>query len=159
MQCCRAGIGTTLHPPGEFFKKLQGTNVDSAAIIQDFRDTMRNIKAPPVCPQLQRNININQDLASSTHIFVHHNATCKPLQSPYDRPYRVLSRANKFFTLDVNGCKDMVSQERLKPTYLETEPQNTETLPTEKSPDAAVPRNTRSGKRLHFPNRLMYAIP
>lgn len=98
LQCSVAELvyGTTLHPPGEFFKKLPDTNVDSAAIVQDFQDTMRNIKAPLVCPQLQRNIYINQDLASSTHIFVRHNATCKPLQSPYDGPCRVLRTANKF---------------------------------------------------------------
>ncbi len=38
---------------------------------------------------------------------------CSPLQPPYDSPYMVLARAEKFFTLDINGHLDTVSIDRL----------------------------------------------
>ena len=43
------------------------------------------------------------------HVFVRHDAVKKPLQAPYDGPYSVIKRDNKFFTMNVNGSKDTVS--------------------------------------------------
>ena len=84
---------------------------------------MRNLKAPPVRPQPQRNVHVSRDLAACTHVFVRHDGIRKPLQPTYDGPYRVVERAEIFFTIDYNGRDDTVSLDRLKPAYLESEPQ------------------------------------
>ena len=44
-------------------------------------------------------------------------------ESPYDGPYKVLERTDKFFTPDFGGQKDTVSLDRLKPAYLEISPE------------------------------------
>nr|CDS32302.1 gag pol polyprotein [Hymenolepis microstoma] len=49
-------------------------------------------------------------------------AVKKPLQPPYDGPYKVLQRNPKYFILDRSGTKDSVSIDRLKPAYLEPPP-------------------------------------
>jgi hypothetical protein len=121
---------------------------------------MRNLKAPPVRPQPQRNVHVSRDLAACTHVFVRHDGIRKPLQPTYDGPYRVVERAEKFFTIDYNGRDDTVSLDRLKPAYLESEPQQVPSPPLPAGTTSELPtRVTRSGRRVHFPDRLAYAIP
>ena len=158
LQCSVAELvyGTTLRLPGEFFEKeALHTVMDPAALVRDLRDVMRNLKAPPVRPQPQRNVHVSRYLAECTHVFVRHDGIRKPLQPTYDGPYRVIERAEKFFTIDYNGRNDTVSLDRLKPAYLESEPQQVPSPPL----PAGTTRVTRSGRRVHFPDRLAYAIP
>ena len=81
-------------------------------------------------------------MGSTTHVFVHHNAIRKPLQPPYDSPYCVLKQADKHYTLDITGHPEVISVDRLKPAYLEsnlvndihTPTQATSTAPPKESP-------------------------
>ena len=65
---------------------------------------MQQLKAVPP-RQHQNKIYVSSDLLNCSHAFVHRDSVCKPLQQPYDGPYQILSRAEKHFTLDVNGKK------------------------------------------------------
>nr|CDS32283.1 gag pol polyprotein [Hymenolepis microstoma] len=60
-----------------------------------------------------------KDLSTCPFTFVRMDTVKKPLQPPYDGPYKVLKRRPKYFILDLNGTKDSVSIDRLKPTHLE----------------------------------------
>nr|VZH97631.1 unnamed protein product [Spirometra erinaceieuropaei] len=95
----------------------------------------------------------------------------RPLQQPYDGPFRVLSRKDKYFTIDRGGRTDVVSIDRLKAAY--TEPLPTSpieqpplgTLPLAISQTPFTPNNpasslipqtpplTRSGRHVRFPDR------
>nr|CDS30913.2 gag pol polyprotein [Hymenolepis microstoma] len=50
-------------------------------------------------------------------LFVRVDIVKKPLQSPYDRPYKAIKRKLKCFILDHNDTKVSVSIDRLKPVY------------------------------------------
>ena len=39
------------------------------------------------------------------------------LQAPYNGPFKVVHRTDKYFTLDINGRQDSVSINMLKPSY------------------------------------------
>ena len=54
-------------------------------------------------------------------MFVRHDAIRKQLQRPYDGPYRVFMRADKHYTLVIAGPPEVVSLDRLKPAYLESD--------------------------------------
>ena len=58
-------------------------------------------------------------MGSTMHVFVCHDAICKPLQLPYDSPCYVLKHADKHYTLDITGCPEVVALDCLKPAYLE----------------------------------------
>ncbi|XP_011406350.1 PREDICTED: sulfated surface glycoprotein 185-like [Amphimedon queenslandica] len=53
----------------------------------------------------------------STHVVVRRDSVKRPLQCPYDGPYKVL---NKYFTIDLQGKHDNVSIDQLKPAYFES---------------------------------------
>ena len=171
LQCSTAELVycTILRLPGEFFQQsTTDTPPDPTTLITRLRDTMRDIKATPVRPQPQRNIHVSKDLSSCTHVFVSHDAVRKPLQQPCDGPYRVLDK------IDINGRQDTVSLDRLKPTHLA--PTNQPNGPVISHPSPSAPplshppspppslssppttrpiRTTRSGRHVHFPQRLM----
>ena len=116
----------------------------------------------------QRKSNIARGLSTCTHVFVRHDAVRKPLQPPYDGPFPVLKRTLKHFTLYINGRRDTVSIDRLKPAHLDiatdhlspTNNLNNPTTGTTTDQPQAVttptttPTRTRSGRRVHFPNYL-----
>ena len=72
---------------------------------------MCELRAVSVREQSQRNAYtyISKDLTNCTHVFVRNPTVRKPLQQPYDGPFRVINRAT--FTLDLNGRSDTVSLE------------------------------------------------
>ena len=121
---------------------------------------MQQLRGSPVRKQLQRKPYTSRDIGSTTHVFVRHDAICKPLHLPYDGPYRVLKLADKHYTymLDIAGRPKVVSLDCLKPAYLksdlvtdvDTPTQATSTVPPTESPLTI----TRSGRRVHNPVRF-----
>ena len=123
LQCSTAELvyGTTLRLPGEFFQSSSNALPplpDPTTFVARLRDAMRDLRATPVRTQPQRNAYVSKDLSSCTHVFIHHDMVRKPLQQPYDGPYRVVSTADKHFKVDIKGRQDIVSLDRLKPTHV-----------------------------------------
>ncbi|GFU95296.1 hypothetical protein TNCV_4308951 [Trichonephila clavipes] len=86
----------------------------------------------------------------------------RPLQQPYDGPFKVLQRKDKVFFLDINGKRVSVSIDRCKPAFfLNTEdlqlPQTKNETPAtvDHDPTASTPTqpSTRSGRKVHLPTR------
>ncbi|KAJ8914152.1 hypothetical protein NQ315_016230 [Exocentrus adspersus] len=69
-------------------------------------------------------LELQKDLAVSSHVFVRHDAARGSLQPPYDGPYEVRRRSEKNYTLHINGKDVRINIERLKPAYGLTEEQN-----------------------------------
>ena len=156
LQCSAAELiyGTTLRLPGDFFQSsVSPTAIDAAAFVKDLREVMHKLNPTLVRPQPQRNVYVSDYLSLCSHVFVCHDGVCKPLQSPYDGPYRVFERIDKYFILDHSGHRDKVSLDRLKPAYLESIPQTSHSLPPppQQSLPTPPPRVTRSGRHVHFP--------
>ena len=94
-----------------------------------------------------------------------------PFNIPYDGPYRVLQRADKHFTIELGGQKEVVSLDRIRPAYLESSlevlpsTQSSPTQPTTQftpppalsSPVPTTPPGgvTRSGRHVHWPKRFI----
>ena len=78
----------------------------------------------------------------------------------YDGPYKILTRSDKHFTLDIQGTRKVVSLDRLKPAHMELAavPQDTANPPSSTASTSSVPppRITRSGRHVRWPDRLQY---
>ena len=166
LQCTVAELvyGTTLRVPGEFFTQSPLVT-DPASLVGRLKNVMRQLSAVPVRPQPQRKVHMDNELSSCTHVFVRRDSVRRPLQPPYDGPYRVLAREGKYFKLDLNGRQDTVSVDRLKPAHMDTAMEESVTTPNTQlvsspllSRSPSIPpqptRTTRSGRRVHFPERL-----
>ena len=157
--------GTTLRLPGEFFTPSPTTSLpDPSEFLNKLKASFRTLAT--TSPRLtNRNSNIPDGLSTATHVFVRHDAVKRPLQPPYDGPYRVVKRTDKHFTLSINGRNDTVSIDRIKPAHLDIEHSTSEhsstTTPTPSNPTPQPPtttRTTRSGRRVHFPNYLSHGV-
>ena len=72
--------GTTLCLPGEFFDHKAALLTSNPATY----NYMSKIRAQLPRTQAPRKAHINSELATTTHVFVRHDPTRGPLQSPYD---------------------------------------------------------------------------
>ena len=143
--------GTTLRLPGDFISSSPPAPFDYTNYVTRLRCFMADLKAKHPRTPLPRQLFVHPTLLKTSHIFVRRDAIRKPLQRPYNGPYKVLKRTDKFFTLDINGTHDTVSIDRLKPAYFEclaptpsSPPTTTLAVPLPSFPPTPV-RTTRSG--------------
>ena len=107
----------TLQLPGEFFGSTGLTDTpDPASYVAKLKTSMQQLQVSAVRTQPQRKTYISKDPATSTHVFVCHDAVSKPLPPPYDGPYYVLNSTNKHYTLEITNRREVVSLDCLKPT-------------------------------------------
>jgi cleavage and polyadenylation specificity factor subunit 1 len=156
--------GTTLCLPGEFFSQnTTDPNLDPTSYVDRLKRAIHDLH-PPQSRFQHRNTHVPKDLPTCTHVFIRRDAVRSPLQPPYDGPFKVISRATKFFKVDLGNRTDTVSIDRLKPAHLDTDPPlpaaNSCDEPTSAPPAAPAPpvRQTRSGRHVHFPERYISIV-
>ena len=156
--------GTSLRLPGEFFVSHDTHSAEPASYVDRLKSTMKVLRCTPTRSPSQTRGHVDNSLGSASHVLVRHDAVRKPLQQPYDGPYRVLDRSEKFYTLDLNGRKDTLSVDRLKPAHLDR-PVDFPALPSAQTPLSpptpsqdppmqSTPQTTRSGRHVHWPTHL-----
>ena len=95
--------GMSLRLPGEIFSSSSLPSIPDSDYVTRLKQYMSTLRATPACNPLSRNSFIDDSLSSTSHIFIRRDAVKKPLQQPYDGPFRVLSRTDKYFVVDING--------------------------------------------------------
>ena len=114
-------FGEPLRLPGELFVSSDGDMAEDPAFVADLRQTIRLLRPiPPVWHGSEsRRSDVSQELSSATHVFVPVGPRKTPLQSPYQGPFKVLERREKYFKLDLGNRNDMVSLDIIKPAFLD----------------------------------------
>ncbi|XP_065355319.1 uncharacterized protein LOC135949809 [Calliphora vicina] len=109
--------GTTIRLPCDL---LQNSTefAPNSDFVQNLKTQMNMLKPVDVKHKSNKSVFLHKNLESCSFVFVRNDAVKKPLQQPYDGPYRVLKKADKFFTLDINGCSKVISIDRLKPAFM-----------------------------------------
>uniref|UniRef100_A0A0K8SX31 Uncharacterized protein n=2 Tax=Lygus hesperus TaxID=30085 RepID=A0A0K8SX31_LYGHE len=79
---------------------------------------MNQLRPVPVALHGAKNTFVHKDLSTCSHVFVRRDAVRRPLQQPYDGPFLVLERHEKFYKLRVKDVEVVVSVDRLKPAFL-----------------------------------------
>ena len=76
---------------------------------------------------------IPEALKKAEHVFIRHGARRTPLDRPYDGPFRVIKKEEKFFVVKTGSKEQTVSVDRLKPAFGFADP----------APATSVPRGGR----------------
>ena len=79
---------------------------------------MRALSATQTAWHRKVQIHVPKELRHSNFVYVRQDATHKPLAPRYKGPFRVLERGEKVFYLEIEGQKDSVSIDRLKPAFV-----------------------------------------
>ena len=168
LQCTTSELvyGTNLRLPGEFVAPSHDV-IPSSDYVARLRDFMAKLKFSPTrrhdTPQQKSSC-----LETCDFVFVRRDSLSKPLQPCYLGPFKVLERKDKYFVLDLNGRRDTVSIDRLKPAFIDSDtptsqspsPTSIEYIPQpslnipQPPPPTSVQRTTRGGRHVHWPKRL-----
>ncbi|XP_071506124.1 uncharacterized protein, partial [Diadema antillarum] len=154
LKCSPAELvyGTTLRLPAQFVAPQQ-TTVDPSDYVSRLRNHMSQFTPTP--PRSQHTTtHVPTDLHTCSYVFVRVDRVRKPLQQPYDGPYKVLRRNVRHYTLEINGKKEQVSVDRLKVAHVESSsapddvvvPRDTTRSPLESPPATSTASDTPAAK-------------
>ncbi|BHF75000.1 hypothetical protein SprV_0501809300 [Sparganum proliferum] len=115
-------FGTTLRLPGEMVTPTsRGAEETPENFVHRLRQFMRSLSpVPPRAPSTEPYV--EKGLANFTHVFVRCDRVRKPLESPYEGPFRVLARNSKTFRILRGDKEDVVSIDRAKAAVAEEPP-------------------------------------
>lgn len=99
---------------------LQAPNpsLDCNDFIRGLREHMKHIRPVPPTRHSNKSVFIFKDLPTCSHVFVRTDSVRKSLQPPYEGPFPVIDRSEKYYTLLINGKHNNISVDRLKPCYV-----------------------------------------
>lgn len=149
--------GEPLRLPGQFLTEAPKDFVDMSDLVDRLRAHMTKLTLQPTSwhSSSNRPFYIPKDLSTSTHVFLREGPGRRSLQAPYTGPQRVFAHNHKTVDIEVNGKRQRVTIDRVKPAYMareELEPsQNRPQTPHPAQPDEPV-RKTRSGRTVKFPD-------
>ncbi|XP_053699052.1 uncharacterized protein LOC128746024 [Sabethes cyaneus] len=144
--------GTTLRIPSEFFVN-NSKETNEAEFIANLRKVMRNLRVQQTSWHGNRSVFIHPDLHSCKNVFVRNDSVRPSLSSPYEGPFEVMNRSDKFYKVNIRGRTVNISIDRLKPAYIVEDTSNI-SGPATTTADAIPPtRVTRSGRRVVIPLR------
>ena len=112
-------FGTALRLPGQF---VPNSGDGSAEVTDTFVKTLRD-KMSSLSPVTQPHhstptSHVPSSLLSAEWVYMRHDAVRRPLQRPYDGPYKVITPGEKTFIINRGGVPYTVSIDRIKPAVL-----------------------------------------
>ncbi|XP_051162403.1 uncharacterized protein K02A2.6-like [Leptopilina boulardi] len=110
--------GQTLRLPGELLTSSSQSSTATAEYVQTLRNHIQQLRPVNGSRHGERRTFIFKDLATAESVFLRHDGPKSRLQLPYDGPFKVVSRSEKAFKINMNGREVTVSIDRLKPAYV-----------------------------------------
>ena len=111
--------GSTLRIPGEFLRPHDARTVEpDLPFLRHLQQTMRSVQPPTPQFHGQPSVYVPANLAQAKFVYVRKDSHKHPLQRPYDGPYLVLNKSDKFFTVDIKGRPETISIDRLKAAFV-----------------------------------------
>lgn len=112
--------GMTLRLPGEFFS-TPPAELQPSEFATKLCQVMSLLQPVPTNHHGVPSVFVSKDLSVCTHVFVRHDAVQPPLLPPYDGPFKVVNRKDKYFSVEIKGKTENISIDRLKPAFIPKE--------------------------------------
>ncbi|GFU82379.1 uncharacterized protein TNCV_557481, partial [Trichonephila clavipes] len=120
---------------------------DVVNFVSKLKSHMQSLHPKPPKHHGKRPVFIHPGLLEATHVFLRRDMLRRPLQQPYDGPFKVLQRKDKVFFLDIN-VKRNETPATVEPNATASTPATVESDPTASTPTQP---STRSGRKVHLP--------
>ncbi|CAA9997552.1 unnamed protein product [Nesidiocoris tenuis] len=152
--------GEPLRLPADFFLDTP-LKSDAPDFLHKLHSFVQNLRPVEFRHHSSRKSYIHPNLSGASHVFVRNDAVRKPLQPVYDGPYRVNTRAEKFFVVATPRGEKTLSLDRLKPAFLlDTDFTAVPRISEPKPPldtqlSSPTPLTTRHGRRVRFPDKFV----
>jgi cleavage and polyadenylation specificity factor subunit 1 len=146
--------GAPLRLPGEFFRNSFSPEMSSRCeFLTSLQSRIRQFRPVPASNHSATDTFVYKDLSTAKHVFVRVDSVRRPLQQPYQGPFLILSRSEKYFTVDVNGKSCTISIDRLKPAHIlaEHSSDGPEAKPSHSSVPSWEPKSTTRSGRISRP--------
>lgn len=148
--------GYNIKIPGIFFNTKKDNISSPEEFVQQLQRTMSNVKPIPYDQKCSNNRFIFKEMATCDYVFIRRDAVKKPLIAPYDGPYKVLEKHEKYFKIQLPNRTSVVSIDRLKPAFVikNNELQNATSADKQQCANAApddsktMHRVTKSGRNV-----------
>lgn len=108
--------GQSLRLPGEYFERYP-EGIRQADFLVQLQKTFDHLQPRNPKHHSKPSVFVHHDLAKCSHVFVRIDAVKKPLQRPYEGPFKVLRRYDKFMDVQIHGKSQRISIDRLKPVF------------------------------------------
>ena len=162
-------FGTSLSLPGQYFE--QNTHAQpTSPFVQQLITKMSNFQFTPTRHTTTQTF-APKHLNDCEFVFIRKDSVKTPLTPSYQGPYKVIDRADKYFTVQKGHKTDTVSVDRLKPAFIDRTDQVDQLTDLPASSNASLPpgsndqspattstdseRKTKSGRTVHFPKRFV----
>lgn len=109
--------GQPLRIPGEFLDPTE-KDLSQSDYLNILRQTMQQIRPIENQHHSKHRVFIPKDLRTCKSVFVRVDTVKRSLQRPYEGPFDVLDRYEKFMDLSINGKRQRISIDRIKPAYV-----------------------------------------
>lgn len=140
--------GTTLRLPGEFVAPIN-QQMPANEFVKEFTTAMHQIQ--PTAVQHHNTAFrpfISLDLANATHVFIRDDSVKPSLKQPYDGPFEIKARKEKYFDVLRRGKDVKISIDRLKPAFIDCE----DIPPTQHPNSQRITQRYNTPFGLPFPN-------
>ncbi|GFX31198.1 retrovirus-related Pol polyprotein from transposon opus [Trichonephila clavipes] len=119
--------GTSIKLHGEFFDPPT-INMDPQNFVAKLQQHMAELKPLKSPSNRKQNIFVHKDMKSCSHVFIRIDRVKKALEPPYEGPYTVQKKYDKYFTILIKDKAVNISVDGLKPAYsLAVDNQNEQT--------------------------------
>ena len=113
-------FGCNLRLPGDFCtSSTENSTLDPAIYADSLQSAKRQLRQVPPHPQSSKS-HCSSALSTCKFVFVRNDTVKKPLQSPYDGPFKVLRRHEKQFSFEVNAKPNTISLDQIKAAHIDS---------------------------------------
>ncbi|GFS65860.1 transposon Tf2-9 polyprotein [Trichonephila clavipes] len=109
--------GQTIRLPGQFFE-IPKNVLFTDTFVEELQKQMDQLQPLKTRRQPSQKHFARKDLHNSTHVYLRVDKEKKALEPPYDGPFPVAKKYDKYFTVKIKGKDFNIYVDRLKPAYL-----------------------------------------
>lgn len=109
-------FGTNIRLPGDFFVPAK-SNDDPVDFTRNLMTTMATLSPTDTKKRQRRTPFVHKELSTCSHVFLRRDDIRKPLTQPYDGPYEIIERHEKYYRIQPENREAVVSLDRLKPAF------------------------------------------